>query len=1109
VIKKAKKLIFYVLVVALLIPYVPVLAANTGTIALVKKPGTEDTYTAAALAYYIISKDSNGNWPDGIGQNALDVSTEHTFDWSLNRVVKEVRINKYSEGDDDHKLIWDQTRKGTDAVIFDEVESSIAYPKSTPNKKVLTGKGTKVIHLEASTTVDLTAERPQIMAYDVNGIPKSYKYFVPFIIEIDFEPLEHQVLIQHFNSKTGVKIIPDEPRLVKDGEQITTNDKAGTPGFEGLNYTICKISYDSGSSWPVQKETTSVTETITKPTIIRFYYAPPGSSGDELMADLIISANPSAIQKGATASVAFTLTASGYGKNPITNYTFSFGDNKTDLSGIGSGSSNVKTTNKSGVAPKSKWYGKVTVTDSKGNTAEAEADITIGELEGEAKAFAKIQAASIESLSNPEQYASAENLTNYIDHIEYDDDEEMTVYLKADSKIIPKNTEAGWESEVTGLVFHIAPDATRSWATNGIEKYIFETQGYYGFSNTGPQTESGPMPTLETVFYLDQSSLYYLFNGSGEELDVWVTVNDRVQTNVSDTSDRYSIIFKAAAPPTVPPEVFLSINQTKFVRQETALFTPTFKETTTPIIDKYWEIDSTTNTVEDNGEGEIPREYFLDVPTGHYIAKQYITYMDEQGDIASKYAMVEFDVLPYFKPDVAIHTDKEKYVVPAEVQFITTFIENSKTYTIERKTWSIKTKSGVIIANGEGTCPTSRNFSLDSVPGMYEASQTIYWKEYGEEFTKTATCEFRIISPIPAAAFDVKMQMSKDFSNKIWQEVTTEVGKYGKQFKHIRIDLTPSILLNQELENPYPIDFANSNTQISITPISVDGAVQELERNDLVHTYAAADKKLVNNIITISGKQYMDVRFDDYGRYRIRARVANSNYTGSWLTKDIIIREDLPPIVGISFIDVQLDNNTYKTYRQDDLKVKFGVNIAVTTKDEDAVDINSAKLEISYDYNADNDSKNDGVHSIMHVTKLIDNLQPYLSVSKNESMNNFAISMFDNPKPILGKVRFEYTIGKDPVIPYFTGGDLPLIPYPRGSTYALDSNLKIVFVDNRSGFVKVEIGKEGKVEVIIMNYDTDNAIAQKMIADIINSYRGSDNTKVYIIDKNGKKELMN
>ncbi len=185
-----------------------------------------------------------------------------------------------------------------------------------------------------------------------------------------------KVKIQHFDLDTN-KIMEEEEIIVSPGTTVTRSSKQ----FEGRAYIYSATSENNGSSWEQRSDAATRNIIVNNDTILRFNY----SANSDLYAMLNLTADPQAIEKGKTAAVKFTLDASASkAKNGIKKYEFWFGATKD----FNRNPDYTVTTPKQlvtqkDVAPKSKWYGKVRITDAKGATSEAEADVTIEELEPE------------------------------------------------------------------------------------------------------------------------------------------------------------------------------------------------------------------------------------------------------------------------------------------------------------------------------------------------------------------------------------------------------------------------------------------------------------------------------------------------------------------------------------------------------------------------------------------------------------------------------------------------------------------------------------------------------------------------------------------------------
>lgn len=931
----------------------------------------------------------------------------------------------------------------------------------------------------------------------IGGMTHEGKYVIPPTVTVKHIDKDKNIVLDEFSEK------------VQPGQTYSASKK----DFSPLKYIYSVISNDGGKTWKDRSDKDTRNIIATKDSIIAFYY----SEQTDILADLTIRANPDSIAKGSTDTVKFVLDArSSTSKYPIEKWEFWFGEDKSDLNGSPDYTvdASTKEVTKNGVEPRSTWYGKVRITDTRGNTSEATSEITIKEKQEEAKVTANID---VEFLRSSSDFSNVHNLVDYINRIEMVEKDDrfpnsenrpaMVIYLDKPNDFFLEDGTARY-----GLDFDVEVSGRRSKSTNGIGK----TEIYYNYNSSEEQMQEGDSYNKSTVFEekaLDADDATWIWKQLESNKYDWVskdfalTAYDSVDTSKSDMA-KITVYFVGVPNEEdtglKPPTVNLAINQNKFTYGETALFTPSFYEEpnkTFPILDKSWEIGSTETDYKVEGKGEIPKQYKLDLAEGQYYAKQYIYYRDQYENDMSTFAEVNFEIVGMRDPDVSISSDKEKYYVPTTGIFTVTYDEDPKyTHHIDAREYALKNQSGEIIAQGEGTFPREYFFD-DTLPsGYYTAEQTIHWWALGEYKSKTALCTFKLISPIPSADFMASMKMSTDSDD--WLRIDVP-GESGKQYKQIRIDLTPSIQLNQELENPNPIDFTSVNTQIQILPLT-DDLQADRSKNPTIHTPNASDKQLVDNTITFKGKQYIDVRFDEPGKYRIKAKVASGKYVSQWVVRDIVIRKDLPPIVDLEIQGVNNQDGNYFTYRSnDDLRVSFNVNATATTQDEDTIDYSTGKLEIRYDYNADFDTSNDGVHSAMWITQNGQNLQPYVTATKDAQMRNFSLKMFDATQPILGKIRLEYLVAETPTIPNFLGGSMPAVPLNYGSSYALPDNKKILWVDNKQGSIKMYLEGKTKKEVnIMMGTDT-------LFFDIntLKDYFG-DEISIYIIDKNGNRERI-
>ena len=1081
--KKLNKIISLILFMSLLFQ-------NVYGLSLVHDKNNPNILRVIGLGYYDLWQDSRGHWENNIEPGSkvtLDLSYSFGSDLIPRNIVN-VTVKDVDLEDKELSKIWDQSRVPDDS-YFERKPQSV-YKKIV---KDYTADGTNTRHTNITVKVETTLVAEEPMKHPTEGLApgvQGRRYYIPLLIEIEVEPEQHDVLIQHFNADTGTRLAENETLTVKLNEKVTASKK----DFSPLLYHNVKISYDGGKSWAETLTDTSVSRSITKDTIIRFYYG--GEKKGDLSANLELTANPAAIEKDKKEAVAFTLDGSkSTAKQGIVKYEYWLSNNENfNVTPDFTSTKAVQLTTKSNVEANTTWYAKLQITDSKGAKDIAFATITIGEYSPIPDAVAKADL-KLNAVRNTPRILDfrAEEDSRFVDSsgTTYGYEYYLDIFVPESQK----NEYGEYEpSEID-----ITLSGADSTSTNGIGKYAFT------LVNTGQTIYSGSSAStsnIEAFFTCEPQDVKngnctndYWHHNTVYELEVTDSVDSRAKNKMR--IEVYVKYFFEEDGESLEdnPTVKLAINENTFIRQETAYFTPTYKKENL-ITNKSWEIYSTTNTFTDSGTGEIPKSYYLDIPTGFYVGKQTIYYLQD-GQLSSSSAEVAFEVRPLLAPQVTLATDKEKYIVPDTVKFLPTFVESSKHYPINKKTWLIKNPDGSILQQGTGNIP-NRVFDISSIGGNYTAEQTIYWTEYGKEFTSTATCQFKIVSPIPNVDFKVDMKMSDTPS---WNRIDV-TGQTGKQYKQIRIDLSPAADI-QDADNPYPILFNSLNTQIQVLPLT-DNNDADRGKNSTIQTPVASDKYFESNTLTFKGKQYIDVRFDSPGKYRIKVRVANQYYVSSWVVRDIIIREDLPPITTLTFEDVAMTNNQYTVYRNtSDLRVLFKVLVDAQSQDDDLVDFTNSKLEIRYDYNSDGDSSNDGVHSQMYVTQNNSNLQSYISVNRNYDLKTYDVNMFSSSFPILGKIRFEYSIGKIPTIPYFIDSNMPNIPTIMGTTYSLPMEQKIVFADNIPGNIKIELGKESKIEItIIMGADTLH-----FDLNTLKAYYG-ESAKIYVVDKNGNRELV-
>lgn len=900
------------------------------------------------------------------------------------------------------------------------------------------------------------------------------------IAEYEYNPT---LTVQHMDLDTNT-MLETHSEEIERGTTVSRSKNS----FSGKQYVYNEVSYDGGVTWKERSNSSTRTLKVNQDTIIRFNY----SSNSDLLAMLNLTANPDKIEKDKTAIVSFLLDASSSkSKNGIKKYEFWFSATKDfKINPDYTITSSTKTVVQPKVAPNTIWYGKVRVTDSKGNTSEAIAEVTIGEY-----------------IPNPSAIADAKLQLNIVRDtpkiVKFEEDywEGLGLYDYYLDVFVPED----WKDEdgrYEDIDLNFTLDASESTSTNGIGNYKFTDYSVHdNVHYVGTSSVTNPFNVKLNVSPQDvKDGIYSNEYGKDFNMAFRVEVTDSKDSSATDSSYvmlYYRYIFEKEA-----PDVKLSINKKDFFTGEDALFNASYIENsnTYDIKEKRWMIES-ENGVVDQGKGTIPEVYALNLAEGTYKARQYITYDDEEKRENEKYAEVIFYVYKIAPPTVKISCDKEKYTIPTIGYFTVECSSNGFIYPIQSKSWRLLTETGQIVEKGEGEFPETYNFSINMDSGNYIAEQTIYWVQDDVLKSASDTCKFILISPKPTADFRVDMKMT---NTPTWNRIDVP-GETGKQYKQIRIDLTPSIALNESLENPHKTDFTSPNTQIQILPLT-DDLQADRSKNNTIHTPNGNDKQLIDNTITFNSKQFIDVRFDSPGKYRIKTRVANQYYTSNWVVRDIIIREDLPPLIDLEVIGKFEEEGIRKVYRDiNSLAANFDVIATPKSQDEDTINYSSAKLEIRYDYNYDNDTSNDDVHSKMYITQSVDNLQPYITGTKSYDMSKFNFNMNSSTFAMLGKVRFEYSVSEIPTIPNFNGGTMPAAPVLSGNSYNVPINKKVLVIENRAGTITVEMGKEGKVEIYLI--ETTQEFPSDIVQGVIREYR--EKGKVYIIHMDGSKELIN
>lgn len=1055
-------------------------------IELIKDTSNPNIYRMVGLGYYDCWKTSGGVWQGGIAPNSTH-TLPFTFPLGPDKIprnIKKVTVRKVNMLSGSDQKIWNASRIKDDSFQNRKNQSVTSY--SVINYSPTGAVDSRNVTIEVQATVTLTAPNPmQLPTGGMAAGVEGRRYYVPLMIEIELYPDVKNVTVQHFNANTGQRLAENEEKQVAPNTSFSASAKSFPPA-EFLNI---KISYDKGVSWAETLTTSSVTKTITKDTIIRFYYGKPPDTN--INAALKLSANPPNVEKGKTANVTLTLDGSqSTSKSDITKYEFWISEEEGEFKTAPdfTGTKSVQSSVKSNVASGTTYYVKLKVTDSKNKTSEVIEQVTINEFVPvqQATAEAKLQMMAVKN--TPRLIDFREDYWSGLDKYDYYMDVWAPDYWK----------DSNGKYKPMDLDFIL--DASSSSSTNGISSYKFI------YTNANQVLYEGPSSTFlfnQTLIVGPQEIVDGRYRNE-YDLDfnmafkvIITDSGDKGVTSEKEVTLMYKYFFEEQS---TTPTVKLTADKEEYLRQQTATFTTTYSSAE-EILKKDWSIEGINSTYKDNGTGDIPSKYSLDVPTGEYRATQTIYYADEEGETASSYSSVNFIVAPLHKPQVFLKTPSDKYVMPVTVPFTSTYVENSETYPIDKKYWAIEIKEGrdyTRVTEGDGNVPdTFIDFNWQG--GTYKALQFIEWTEYGEVFQAVAEVTFKIIDPRPVADFKVEMKTS---TTPTWSRVDTSSGS-GKQYRQIRIDLSPAAAV-QDSDNPYPIQFTNPDTQIQIVPLN-STTTSDLTKNNTVKFINNNHYTLQDGVITISAKEYIDVRFDDYGTYRIRVRVSNGVYTSAWIARDIIISEDKPPVVTMSIEDT-IGNKATTIFRDsNDLHARYNVKLNILAGDDDIPDIANLKLKFLYDYNANGTPTDDGVHSQMYVTKSINYLQPYMSVTKSPTMDSFQIDMSSSDFAALGKVRHDIVLGEVPTIPYFevSGSDLPAIPKIEFRTTDVGAELRTLLIDNRAGNVTVEIGKESAIEItIILGTST-----MHVNTDTLRAYYG-ENAKIYVVDENGKRSLI-
>ena len=906
------------------------------------------------------------------------------------------------------------------------------------------------------------------------------------------------VTVQHYDIDNKKMLEQETPHEVEPKTTVVAKSKSFTP----KGYIYSEISEDNGITWKLRSEQSTRNIIVNQDTIIRFNY----TENTDLIANLKITASPSAIENGKTDTVEFTLDAGdSIAKYGIAKYEFWFnGINKfEDTPDFNSVKSVIQTSRKE-VKPNSMWYGKVRVTDKKGNTAIANAQVKIEEL-------IPAPAAEINPNLKLKVVQDTDAIGKWNDDYNYGygvysgiEQDGVKLWYGGDKyylDVLVDEDDKDANGKYRQQSFRFILDADLSESTNGISNYIFKNELEDKIIQSGGNSIT--MPFEVKLPQTPQDVVDGRFSNDYSDSTIMFTV-ELTDSVVTSEKARLDVYLEYRYIMNQEPNVKLNIDKKDFALGESAIFTPEFIENdqTYKINNKYWEILNSDGEVLEQGTGNIIEKYKILLSEGKYRARQYISFRNSAGEDKTKFAEVEFNVYKISPPDVFITSDKLKYRVPATGIFTVTYKEDPKfNYQIVDKDWKFIAYNGQIISSGSGEFPIEYLFTDKLSTGYYDAEQTIYWWEKGEYKSKTAKCTIKLISPVPAIDFEVSM---KTKTPDTWSSITK--GQLdGKEFRQIRIDLAPSIDANFDEDFNIDLDFTNPNTQIKVIPLD-DDEDNDISKNAFINSDNASQISFDDEgFITTKGRQYIDFRFDKPGKYKVKCKVKSmTGYESEWLEKIIEIKEDLKPIVELQFENVVENNGIRKVFRnEDDLHVRFNVVANYKSLDDDTIDYDKSKLNIRFDYNANNDTADDGIHSKMYFKKNDNNLQDYITITNNDIMTDLEFDMYSDNFNMLGKMYFDYEVYDKPNYPYFIGGDLPKMNDVKGDTSDTPTEDKILYLDNTEGIIELDTGNESKIEIVIIKGQDSNTFNYNKIIDLY-----KDKAFISIIDVNGNKQVI-
>lgn len=242
------------------------------------------------LMYYDIWRYNNGTWTgDGKPGERHTASYDYRFRFDSNKKVKSAKVYVFKEHDSKHMNIWDATRN-MDYVddVKPAVGESVSVRKFTPS-----GIGTNELTINVSADVTLNAPKPVELTKEWQGQNViGLRYYIPIVIEVEFEPTEGTLFVKHFTTKGQPLSTYNYDKKIEPNKDYTIS-KTDIPKM-----TYKGFKYKEGtppSSGQAMKEGENVSfkyDGKNKEIYIFFYYEgeappqPPTGGGDSSGEDL-------------------------------------------------------------------------------------------------------------------------------------------------------------------------------------------------------------------------------------------------------------------------------------------------------------------------------------------------------------------------------------------------------------------------------------------------------------------------------------------------------------------------------------------------------------------------------------------------------------------------------------------------------------------------------------------------------------------------------------------------------------------------------------------------------------------------------------------------------